>query len=96
MEVVLSTTARKKLDALLEYLERKWSLRIKNEFIEKLDRSVATIEMYPDSFPASAKNKKVYKCVVTKQTVLFYKKTNTEIEVITLFDSRMDPKKLKI
>ena len=95
MKVVLSPTARKKLDTLLEYLQAEWSVKVKREFIKKLDKSVDQIATHPKSCPESQEFKGLHKCVVTKQTSLFYRITEDEIEVITIFDNRQDPTSLK-
>ncbi len=52
-KIVLSKRASRKLDKLLEYLETEWSIRIKNNFIKKLDRSLQIIKENPESFPKS-------------------------------------------
>lgn len=36
-KITLSPTARRRLDHLLDYLEEKWFLRVKREFIKKLE-----------------------------------------------------------
>lgn len=69
--VVLSPTAKMKLSDLLLYLENKWSEKVKKEFSDKLDKSIAKISLYPQSCPESLEIKGLYKCVVTKQTSLF-------------------------
>lgn len=67
----------------------------KNEFIEKLDRCVFQISNHPDSCPESEEFPGLYKCVMTKQTTLYYRIKEKEIQVITFYDNRQDPKKLK-
>ncbi|TRX51585.1 type II toxin-antitoxin system RelE/ParE family toxin [Fulvivirga sp. M361] len=94
-KVVLSPTAKSKLSNLLECLETHWSEKIKNDFIKKLDQSLSRISDYPKSCPESIEIKGLYKCVITEQNSLFYRVKSTEIEIVTLFDSRQDPKKLK-
>ncbi len=94
-KVVLSSTAKAKLSDLLEYLEHKWSGNVKDDFIKKLDRSTSRIAHYPKSCPESNEIKGLFKCVVTKQTSLFYRVKANEIEIITLFDTRQDPEKVK-
>ena len=51
--VKLSKRASRKLDILLEYLETEWSLKVKKEFIEKLDKTLQLIQNNPDTFPKS-------------------------------------------
>ena len=94
-KVVLSPTAKAKLSILLEYLENKWSEKVKKEFIEKLDKSISRISDYPKSCSESIEIKGLFKCVVTKQTTLFYRIKPKRIEIVTLFDTRQNPEKLK-
>ena len=96
-KVVISKTAEKKLDELFSYLIEKWSVKVKNEFIEKLDASIEIIKNKPEIFPESKKGKKLRKCVVTKHTTFYYRINldRKEIEIITVFDTRQNPKKLE-
>ena len=94
-EIRLSKGAMKKLDSLLVYLEKEWSTKVKHDFILKLDKSLKQIQKLPDSFPESEKIRGLRKCVVTKQTTVFYKYSDTSIDVITIFDNRQNPKSLK-
>ena len=93
--VFFSKRARTNLEKLLTYLEDEWSLKVKNEFKEKLDRCVIQISKQPESCPVSEEFPGLYKCVVTKQTTLYYRIKEKEIQVITFYDNRQDPKKLK-
>ena len=93
-EVKLSSLAEKKLDMLLEYLLQHWSQKVKNDFLKKLDKSIAVIQSNPESFPQSNKQKGLHKCVVTKQTTLYYRFDSKCINVITVFDTRQSPNKL--
>ena len=85
----------KKLDSLLVYLEEEWSTKVKQDFVLKLDKSLKQIQKLPDSFPESEKIRGLRKCVVTKQTTVFYKYSETTIDVVTIFDNRQNPKSLK-
>ncbi|SDD29276.1 type II toxin-antitoxin system RelE/ParE family toxin [Williamwhitmania taraxaci] len=85
----------KKLDSLLVYLEEEWPTKVKLNFILKLDKSFKQIQNLPDSFSESEQIKGLRKCVVTKQTTVFYKYSETTIDVITIFDNRQNPKSLK-
>jgi hypothetical protein len=46
-------------------------------------------------FPNSTTNKNMYKCVVTKQTTLFYNFTDKQINVVAVFDTRQNPINIK-
>ena len=94
-KVVISKTAKNRLDKLFSYLIENWSIKVKNEFIDKLDRSIQIIKNQPKSFPESKKNKGLRKCVITKQTTLFYRFNSKNVFIVTIFDTRQHPKKLK-
>jgi plasmid stabilization system protein ParE len=92
--VVLSKRAAGKLDKLLEYLETKWSKRVKDQFIQKMDRALNIIKEQPESSPISEKIQGLHRCVVTSQTTVYYKFDEKVIRIVTLFDTRQNPTKL--
>ena len=94
-KIILSKKASKKLGELLEYLETEWSAKVKNDYIKKLEKSLAIIKQNPNNFQESNIKKGLHKCVITKQTTIYYKFDKDKIYVVTLFDNRQDPKKLK-
>jgi plasmid stabilization system protein ParE len=93
-KVVISKTAEKKLDKLFDYLIQKWPVTVKIEFVEKLDSSIGIIKNQPEIFPESKKGKGLRKCVITKQTTLYYRFNSKRINVVTIFDTRQNPNKL--
>ncbi len=93
--VKLSKRASVKLDLLLEYLESEWSVKVKHNFIKKLDKALKQIQKYPESGKKTHAIKGLRKLVLTKQTSLYYRFNSKEISIITLFDNRMEPGKLK-
>ena len=93
-KVVISKTAEKKLEKLFEYLIKEWSVKVKKDFVEKLDSSIEIIKNQPEIFPESKKGKSLRKCVVTKQTTIYYRYNSKRINIVTLFDTRQDPNKL--
>jgi plasmid stabilization system protein ParE len=97
MKVFLSELAESKLLKLSDYLLENWSLKTRDKFIEKLSEKIKQISIQPESCPESSEIKGLYKCVVTKQTTFYYRILieSKEIEVITIFDTRQSPDKLK-
>jgi plasmid stabilization system protein ParE len=97
MEVFLSGLAELKLDKLCLYLLEEWNLKIRNEFLLNLNKKIEQISNHPESCPQSKEFMGLYKCLVTKQTSFFYriKWDANKIEIITIFDNRQNPKKLK-
>lgn len=95
LKVSLSARAKRNLKSLLEYLENKWSERVKKKFIQKMDEAISQISKYPYSSAQSEEFKGVYRKVVSKQTSFYYRVKKEEIEIITIRDNRKDPKTLK-
>ncbi len=95
LRIELSLKASNKLDYLLHYLEKEWSKKAKDSFIKKLDKKLLQISSFPESSSNSELKPGLYKALVTKQTSLIYRFDNEKITIITVFDNRMHPKRLK-
>lgn len=97
MKVYLSELAESKLLKLTEYLLENWGQQVRDKFIEKLNERVEQIRKQPNSCPKSKEITGLYRCVITKQISLYYRVLNhvQEIEIITVFDTRQNPDKLK-
>jgi plasmid stabilization system protein ParE len=80
---------------LLVYLENRWNKKVCLKFISKLDFCIDLIHKNPNQFPFLNKEFKIRKCVVTKQNTLYYKETDTKIEILRLYDTRQNPETLK-
>lgn len=93
-KVFVSKTAKRKLNSLFEYLVIEWSVKTKKDFVKKLDDSIEIIRNQPEIFPKSKKGNNLRKCVVTKQTTLYYRFNAEKIHIVTLFDTRQHPNKL--
>jgi plasmid stabilization system protein ParE len=94
-KVVLSQRASVKLQHVLVYLEQEWSAQIKLEFVCKLDRAVEIVSMFPNSFELVDAARGVHRCVITGQTTIYYRFDEQTIFILTIFDNRQHPKRLK-
>jgi plasmid stabilization system protein ParE len=56
-KVDISKTVKKKLDKLFDYLIERWSLNVKNEFVEKLDDCIEIIKQQLKRFPNPIKER---------------------------------------
>lgn len=93
-KIRLSKRASRKLEKLLIFLEEDWSIKVKKDFLFKLEESLKQIQKLPESFPESDKIPGLRKCVVTRQPTIFYKYSDTTIYIVSLFDNRQNPKSL--
>lgn len=67
------------------------ALKVKSEFVKKLDRNIKIIKVQPESFPESQKESGLRKCVITKHTTLYYRFDSRQIKIVAIFDNRQNP-----
>lgn len=93
MEVYLSALAETKLLHLTNYILENWGKLIRDNYIKEFTNKVSQISNQPNSCPESLEFKGLYKCVVSKQSTFYYRINFklSEIEIITIFDTRQDP-----
>ncbi len=94
-KIVITNNSANKLEKLLEYLKSNWSEKVKNDFIIKLEKTLSFIESFKNASPKSEIKEGLHKCIITRQTTLFYTFDEEKIYIVSLFDTRMDHKKIK-
>ncbi len=90
-----SRNSEKAIEKILDYLFRDHSSKLQFDFLEKFDYSVRAIQLNPESFPKSEINNYQHKCVVSKQTTIYYSFNNKNINVLAVFDTRQNPIRIK-
>lgn len=97
MEIILSPLAEKKLELLLEFLENKWGKTSKLKFLDTLKEEFELLESHPFRCEKTLTFPDLFNCIITKQTSAIYKvdESKSTIEIVTFFDNRQNPKKLK-
>jgi plasmid stabilization system protein ParE len=92
MPVYLSQTAYDQLHEILDYLENNWSPTVSDNFLDKVERSMEVIGNMPNSFPVADKFPGLRKCVITRQTIAYYRidEVRKEVEILAIIDSRSD------
>nr|NQU88883.1 type II toxin-antitoxin system RelE/ParE family toxin [Bacteroidota bacterium] len=96
MNVFWTPTARLTYLEILEYLERDWTFNEIKNFILEVDDVIEKISRNPYMFPPSRKEKSIRKGFVTSHNSLYYRinEDTKDIELLTFWDNRQDPKKL--
>jgi len=95
LKISISKTAENNLDAVLNFIEERWSKKSREMFLVKFQKAILIISMNPEIFPKSSVNKKYRKCVITKQSSFLYSFGSNEIRIHTIFDTRQHPNKIK-
>lgn len=93
-QVKISAKAQEKLEKLFIYLLENWSYRVKQDFIKKLDAFIHQIQLNPEQFEESKVKSGLRRCVVTRQTTIYYTFDDINIYIVAVFDTRQNPNKL--
>ena len=94
-KIIWTDEAFRNLENIITYLEKFWTEKEIRKFARLLDKQLILIKKNPSLYPYSKKSDDIRKSVLTKIT-LYYRIIEREIYLISLFDSRQNPDKLKI
>jgi plasmid stabilization system protein ParE len=95
-KLLWSDRALEDLRNILDYLTENWTQKEIHNFVRRLDKRLELIAINPRLFPKTTKRKNVRRSVLTKQTVIYYSTKENVINIVTLFDPRQNPKKLRL
>ena len=93
-KVVLTERARQEYLAVIRYLSDVWTVKEIEKFEQKFLKAVSFLESNPQTFPISPKNTRKY--VLDKNNTIFYRIKRNNIEIIAIWASKKNPRKLKI
>jgi len=81
---------------ILSYLEKEWGVNSVQNFISDVNVILMTVSRNPIMFISTRKKRDIRKGKITKHISLYYriKQRKNEIELLTFWDNRQDPKKL--
>lgn len=94
-KLIWSDNALEDLQGILKYLQEKWTEKEIRKFSKKLDTRLNLISTNPLLFPSSHLKKNLRRSVLTYQTTIYYRITGKVVHIVSLFDTRQNPKKLK-
>jgi plasmid stabilization system protein ParE len=94
--VVISERAENNLDDIVNYLLIEWNEKVKNLFLFRLKKIVSLLAINPYLFQEYSKKRRIRKCLITKHNALYFRIIKNSVEIITIHDTRKNPKVLKI
>lgn len=83
------------LQNIINYLNEKWTQKEIRNFVRRLDKRLELISGNPRLFPKTNKRRNIRRSVLTRHTVIYYEATENSVTIVTLFDPRQHPKKLR-
>ena len=93
-KLIWSDEALNNLRGIIDYFENRWTERQIKKFAQLLDKQLKLIEDNPYLFSQTVISDGLRKAVLSSQTTIYYRITDNEVRIITLFDNRQNPNKL--
>lgn len=72
-EIIWSPLSEKDFEKNLEYLEENWDQKVILNYINRIDEVLCHISNNPLMYPEIIKGSNIHKCVLNKQTILYYR-----------------------
>jgi hypothetical protein len=97
MEIIWTSKARITFFEVLDYLDKNWTKKEMIQFNQRTQIIISALRKNPKIFPASFTYKEIRKATIDKNNSLFYKidDYSQKIYLLTFFDNRQNPEKLK-
>ncbi len=92
-KIIVKKRFTNKVVRLLYYLETEWGKTVADRFANKLEKRLDDLSGQPLVAIESEIFKNVRSILITKHNRLYYRIKDTTIEIVNLYDTRMDPKK---
>jgi plasmid stabilization system protein ParE len=93
--ILWTDNALHELAQTIEYIQENFSDKEVRTLALKIENTTKLISQNPTIFPIS-EFKGVYKAVVLKYNTLYYRLTKDNIEILSFFSNRQNPKKRKL
>lgn len=77
----------------VNYLEKEWGMVSAKKFQSILDSKIGELSIHPEIGRVTVKNKNIRKFKITKHNKIYYRVLKNEINILTLFEIKMNPKR---
>jgi len=96
-KIIWSAESKQTYLGIIEYLEKEWTEREIRNFVERVHNKLNLLSAQPEIGKIHKKRYKVHKTLIHKKVSLVYhiKPLKKEIHLLTFWDNRQDPAKLK-
>ena len=95
-QIIWSSKSVSDLENILDYLALEWDNSVSLKFLDLIETLILQISINPIQYPLIHKKLNIRKCVITKHNSLFYRNRKGHVEILRIYDTRQDQKKLEI
>lgn len=96
LKIRYSKRAKKEYIELLDYLIEDFGKIVAEKVDTIIFNTLKQITINPTQYPESKERKGIRRCVLSKQTTIYYRVRHNYIEVVTFWANRKNPLKKRI
>ncbi|WP_374163848.1 type II toxin-antitoxin system RelE/ParE family toxin [Arcticibacter sp. MXS-1] len=89
--VYYTPRAKETLISVYTFLNQKFGNRAADKFVTKAENTIALLAAQPYMFKASTIAPEIRIALITRQCSLFYKVTESSVQLLFFWDNRQDP-----
>jgi plasmid stabilization system protein ParE len=90
-KIVWTEKAALDFEYIIDFLLKKWTTKIANDFIDNIDNRLILISKYPTLYPTINANRDLHKCVVNSHNSIIYLNSKHKIEVVRVLSNKKEP-----
>jgi plasmid stabilization system protein ParE len=91
-KVIVKKRFTNKVVKLLSYLEAEWGKTVADNFLKEIENRLDTLSEQPYMGVPSDPSEEVRSILITKHNRLYYRIKEGVIEILNMYDTRMNPK----
>ena len=91
--IIVKKRFTNRVQKVLEYLEKEWSHKVAEEFLQKIDRRIDLLGKQPGIGVLSTKVKEIRGLLITRHNRLYYKIKGKKVIILNMYDTRINPGK---
>ena len=95
-KILWTDFALKELESTIEYLEENWTEKELKNLALKLEETLSLISQNPDLFQKSEIKHDIRRAIILSHNSLYYRFINDQVEILSFFSNRQNPKKRKL
>jgi plasmid stabilization system protein ParE len=96
LKIRWTAEATNNLEGIIFYLEANWTSKELKRFFQKLEKQLLILSVFPEAYPLSLKRKKIRRCVFTENLTIYYIVGEEVLVLLSFFDTRQQPSKVKL
>ncbi len=95
-KILWTDFALKELEDTIKYLEEYWTEKELQNLALNIEETLKLISQNPELFQVSEIKKDIRRAIILSHNTLYFRVKNNQIEIISFFSNRQNPKKRKL